>query len=317
MTKKSRAFSLIELSIVILIIGILIAGVTQSSRLLRMAKLTTAQTLTKSSPVAGISGLISWFEPTLEGAFASSVGAFPSSSLFFQDAFAASFPSSTSIDDGDKVVQWTDINPQSSSKYYFNYITSSSDYYADYVEKNGPNGLPSLYFENVSNGPGFYLSNSEVTIGGSTTAMPLDAVTFFVVYMAGSENSYLDIWNYNSAGSGWDYYIGEGTPLLRRVYVNDPWDAGTVTTSSPEIAVMTLNTASNLNLYINGLSRITNQATTKDGCCNDSGIVGTDVYLSEIIIFDRVLKTEERQSVEAYLGKKYGIKVSSGAASSS
>ena len=36
---KNGAFSLIELSIVILIIGILIAGVTQGSRLVREAKI--------------------------------------------------------------------------------------------------------------------------------------------------------------------------------------------------------------------------------------------------------------------------------------
>jgi hypothetical protein len=35
-----------------------------------------------------------------------------------------------------------------------------------------------------------------------------------------------------------------------------------------------------------------------------------DGYISEIIIFDRALKTEERRSIEAYLGKKWGIKVS-------
>ena len=37
-----KAFSLIELSIVILIIGILVAGVTQSSRLFRQITLSTA-----------------------------------------------------------------------------------------------------------------------------------------------------------------------------------------------------------------------------------------------------------------------------------
>ncbi|MFM7621329.1 MAG: prepilin-type N-terminal cleavage/methylation domain-containing protein [Alphaproteobacteria bacterium] len=41
-----KAFSLIELSIVILIIGILVAGVTQSSRLIRQMKLLSAQSIT-------------------------------------------------------------------------------------------------------------------------------------------------------------------------------------------------------------------------------------------------------------------------------
>ncbi|MFM2200490.1 MAG: hypothetical protein RL769_545, partial [Pseudomonadota bacterium] len=40
---RHQAFSLIELSIVILIIGILVAGVTQSSRLVNQIRLSTAQ----------------------------------------------------------------------------------------------------------------------------------------------------------------------------------------------------------------------------------------------------------------------------------
>ena len=59
-----KAFSLIELSIVLLIIGILIAGVTQSSRLIEQFKLTSARSKTKSSPVNSITGLSMWLETT-------------------------------------------------------------------------------------------------------------------------------------------------------------------------------------------------------------------------------------------------------------
>jgi hypothetical protein len=34
-----------------------------------------------------------------------------------------------------------------------------------------------------------------------------------------------------------------------------------------------------------------------------------DGDIGEIIIFDRALKTEERQSIEKYLGQKWGIKI--------
>lgn len=33
-------------------------------------------------------------------------------------------------------------------------------------------------------------------------------------------------------------------------------------------------------------------------------------YIGEIIVFNRVLKTEERKAVEAYLGKKWNVQVS-------
>ena len=66
MKNLKSGFSLIELSIVVLIIGIIIAGITQASRLVRVSKLSSARTLTQSSPVAGISDLVAWWETTLE-----------------------------------------------------------------------------------------------------------------------------------------------------------------------------------------------------------------------------------------------------------
>lgn len=63
---SKKAFSLIELSIVILIIGILVSGVTQSSRLIRQFRLSSAQSLTDNSPVNSIPDLVAWYETTKE-----------------------------------------------------------------------------------------------------------------------------------------------------------------------------------------------------------------------------------------------------------
>ena len=63
------AFSLIELSVVILIIGILVLGVTQGNRMMSEAKLKSARSLTTSSPVASIEGLAVWLDSTSENAF--------------------------------------------------------------------------------------------------------------------------------------------------------------------------------------------------------------------------------------------------------
>ena len=90
---KHRAFSLIELSIVILIIGILVAGVTQSSRLIRQIRIQSARNLTINSPVTSISSLHVWLETTSVNSF-----------------------SSEQLDDGYLIEAWNDINPQSSYK---------------------------------------------------------------------------------------------------------------------------------------------------------------------------------------------------------
>ncbi|GDX36164.1 hypothetical protein LBMAG18_06750 [Alphaproteobacteria bacterium] len=80
---------MIELSAVILIIGILVAGVTQSSRLVRQIRLATTRSLTTSSPVTSIKNLSLWHEPVMDSSF------IPAKSQ-----------------DNSLVSAWYDINPQ-------------------------------------------------------------------------------------------------------------------------------------------------------------------------------------------------------------
>ena len=118
MKNKSSAFSLIELSIVILIIGVLIAGVTQASRLVRQSKITTAQTLTQSSPVNSLKGLVLWLEPTME----------------------ASFQDSQKVDGG-ALTKWYDVNPQPTISNTFTASTGIT-----YKQTSATNALPSVVF---------------------------------------------------------------------------------------------------------------------------------------------------------------------------
>ena len=85
-----KAFSLIELSIVILIIGILVAGVTQSSRLIKQMRLQVARNITTSSPVTSIKDLKIWLETSQEGSLISSTNGL-------------------NPDNNDKISSWNDI----------------------------------------------------------------------------------------------------------------------------------------------------------------------------------------------------------------
>ena len=49
---KSKAFSLIEVSIVILIVGFIIAAITQSSRLLKSTRISAARAFTANSAIS-------------------------------------------------------------------------------------------------------------------------------------------------------------------------------------------------------------------------------------------------------------------------
>ncbi len=88
-SKGLRAFSLIEISIVVLIVGILIAGITQSSRLISLARINTAKSLTQGSPASSIPNMSVWFESASDSVFDNS-----------------------NIEDGDKVKAWNDIKLQ-------------------------------------------------------------------------------------------------------------------------------------------------------------------------------------------------------------
>jgi prepilin-type N-terminal cleavage/methylation domain-containing protein len=126
MNKKIRrnAFSLIELSIVILIVGILVAGVTQSSSLVRKFRLNTAIQMTKNSPVPSINNLAMWLETTGENSFINSSG-------------------SKNISDGDSIQTWVDSNPQSISKIL---VTQTATDRRPTFAENVINGIPVVRF---------------------------------------------------------------------------------------------------------------------------------------------------------------------------
>jgi prepilin-type N-terminal cleavage/methylation domain-containing protein len=268
-----KAFSLIELSIVILIIGIIIAGVTQSSALLQKAKIQSSQTLTKNSPVAGIEGLLVWFEPTLPESFLSS-----------------------EAEEGHLITQWNDINPQTSNKLYMiqsPFIIVPNQFYKKIA---GPGGLPSIYFD-----AGESELDLATSIGGDPVGINGGKNTAFIAYRT-TASFELEYYSFSS----WCLCFYDGDPYNFDSSVGD-FSGGNAMPNN-EIASLTADNVQS-NLYING-SNVISEASVGDISSSPYlGIYGSNFYVSEIIIYDRVLKDEERHSVEQYLGKKYGINV--------
>jgi prepilin-type N-terminal cleavage/methylation domain-containing protein len=135
-----KAFSLIELSIVILIIGILVAGVTQSSRLVSRMRILSARSITQSAPVSSIKDLYSWHETVLESSF---------------DEAEAS--------DGTRITNWYDFNPQTSTD---KILINQTDVNLKPLYSSGKiNGLPAnikfckngTSFQTYVNGGGYIL----------------------------------------------------------------------------------------------------------------------------------------------------------------
>ncbi len=133
-----KGFSLVEVSIVILIIGVIIAGISKSSTIYNKYILRIAQNETRNSPVNSIDGLVIWYEATLDESF-------DDRSRQDYDSLSAAEKASWSYTG--KVNKWYDISTIEGKK------QNIEDYsIADYIPKYKSdciNGLPCAYFDGV------------------------------------------------------------------------------------------------------------------------------------------------------------------------
>ncbi len=248
-----KAFSLIELSVVVLIIGILIAGITQSSRLVRAMKLNTARSLTRSSDVASIKNLTAWFDATAEGVLSSSCTTGSASTNLnntgrsFNTNTTNGNPSVTTpssaytMPEHRQVVRlWKDSNPQDTDadKVILEYVQNGNCTTQNYsvsgttgVDKgpmyhnSGLAGLPSIYFDGQPNNANSWFS----TINPVT--MPLSAgkkdFSFFVVYRTDPD------YHFGASGTG-------STPRATR-YILQFSAIGSVTGGNDHPALLSSN----------------------------------------------------------------------------
>ncbi|MFM7620183.1 MAG: prepilin-type N-terminal cleavage/methylation domain-containing protein [Alphaproteobacteria bacterium] len=299
--KITKAFSLIELSIVILIIGILVAGVTGSSRLVSQMRLVSARSITKSSPITSISGLSLWYETTDENSITSAVNG-------------------NSPSNNDRISFWNDLNPQQITKIN---IGQTNDALRPIYTSNSPiNGLPSLLFNNNE-----YFE----LIASGSGQLPLragdDTYTFITVWRslyAGYSQTVVEQ-NSNTVN------LISGARAAMLLYSDSNWGFNgegndgarfPITYNSSRVAVLTNNNGA-INIYDNKLTTPTLSTSVDNNLANVSeaglfvGVKGNSArserfygYISEIVIFDRVLNIEEINEISRYLSRKYNIKLS-------
>jgi prepilin-type N-terminal cleavage/methylation domain-containing protein len=287
--KLKNAFSLIELSIVILIVGILIAGVTSSSRLVKRMKVITAQNLTQSSPVPSIKDLSVWYESSLEKSFIDSEES-----------------------DGTPITTWFDNNIQSSFKYDLKQSTVANQ---PKFSEGIINNLPAIKFDGADdhlvatsvgiNGKGLtaFIVGQRVAYGGSfQVSLAGLAAGQNDDTNSGSVVAFADFGNYFVSGTGLQWFTNYGSNHQGN--------------GSPFILDTVFNGTGNV-IYLNGLGGTGYGITTnflidslRVGCkFSTAPAYFFNGYIAEVIIYSRALNTEERKSVEAYLSKKYAIKV--------
>lgn len=293
------AFSLIELSIVVLIIGILVAGVTQGSRLVRQSRIKIAQNLTNSSGIPSIPNLVLWLEPTLENSITSATN-------------------SNNPEDGDLISSWNDSNTQSLAKINVTQVTSVNQ---PTYTINGINGLPSLKFNNSI----LYATSAPITAGN-------DAYTMVAVWSSNAIQNTLLIEQRPTTYATVNSYAGlwlNGTGGVQFTgYSNDSAVLSTIVTNKSYIDVMVINNSlsNNVTNYLNSNTAVTSVTSGSGGgpsnlnVGNYSFSVGgrtqspintynglANAILAEVIIFDRALKKSEVADINNYLSKKYNI----------
>lgn len=324
MNKKPliRAFSLLELSLVTLIIGVLISAFLGASDLVDSAKLRQAKTLTQNSPVNGISKLALWFDTTSDQSFLASEAV-----------------------DGSIVSRWNNLNPSVSDTIYLSNNPATTNDNPSYKE-SCINGLPCLYFdadpvtlegkdimtlsksfgvrtknvsvfvvftgaENASNGSYYRLLNSDVnaSIQKVTSILNKDRGPFFLNGIAG--------------GYFTEYFFMPYPHSI--VPISPSCDDRCILNPKQTYLYGMVDDGIDVNSivqYLNGTQLGTPNINGIAGSPKSLGVVEIGAVFSrdshesyqgnigEIIIFAKALSSAERKSVEQYLGKKWGIKTS-------
>ncbi len=305
--KLNRAFSLIELSIVILVIGILIVAGMQGKSLYVKMKLAAARSVTQGSPVNGTQDLALWLDATSEAGFVSS------------------------IDDQSLVAIWNDTNPQQASK---SNATSSGSTRPFYVT-SGINGLPALQCDGVDDAitvtfgsnyfptaaPGITNNFTIFLVARPTATHEIDTQTNTSTtgtsgqkYIFGALHGSAQYGSAEIAGAG----ISLGTNGISVYEHSDAYMPPLAVYSSNSLAAASVITLDYNNktptIFLNGTSVVTGLTSQKTSVFPSvsfcSGTYGSfSGYIGEIIVYSKRIPTAKRVQIEKYLGKKWGIKV--------
>ncbi len=297
--KKQTAFTLIELSIVLIIIGLVITGVIAGKSLVEVARLFNAVKATSSSPVGVIENLELWLETTSKDSFST------------QEAV-----------DGAEVTAWNDLNTQLSKKNAGNKSGSIT------YNENGINGLPSLYFPDDS------IAIDRIDLGSniifSSGTGQHNGITVIAVVKAQTPNTnnekfVVDYGLYGGAGYGLTFRTN-----FAQSYSASGFGGGGANTShnignNPAIVTMRISFNSLQELFINGnqyyassvitLSKLTSNEvniTTRPFSIGGQSKTGGENRsfvgdIGEIIVYSRSITNSEKENIENYLSDKWKI----------
>lgn len=274
---KLKAFSLIEISMVILIIGVFIAGIAASDILIKKSRISAAQTITITSPINGIKDSALWLETSIDTSFDDSelTNGVNISSWFDGRKNAVAKPSIIAVGNGPT---------------YSNTIN-----YVHAVKFDG-GGANYLQINDAS-----FLNNTDYTIFVLEKKMDNSSNSYFLGdNPSGTANQKLALG-----------YKADGT--ITHAQGTNSYDSSVSSyadsSDKPRLFVFVQDSSQGKKTYINGIL-----AKSSSDTAQLSGITTLEIgksykgEIGEIAIFTRPLKSEERKSVEDYLSKKWTTK---------
>ena len=296
--RRKKAFSLMELSLVILVIGLLIVGMTKAGIIYDKQILSSARSLTKSSPVNVIEGLSLWLDTTSK------------------ESFDKEKPKDLS-----EIKNWHDINKQRIGKITFTQDTSSA---RPVFTKRAINRLPALKF--TSSDSQFLASENSVS---AHDLFGSNEITVFLVQNHIATNSTSISWSVSDGASGhyrfnihavhgsslyFDFGLCCGSSVRKSEAITD-------FSTKNKVLSFRKDPEGNYEARIDGV--LTSSSTSLTGSIpidEESKIyIGAgggfitsgdflDGYMGEIIVFDHAISDSQRLEVEEYLSKKWRIK---------
>lgn len=274
--KTPRAFSLIEISITILIIGVLIAATLSAKAMIKNSRIAAAQAKTRSGPVNSIPNSVIWLESSLEESF-----------------------QSDEAEDGTNLTGWNDIKSGSASAK--NNASAGSN---NPIFSNTINSIHAVKFLGDANSyfeiDGSALNDSDYTIIVLEKRQG-DGANYFLSDDGTStaDNQRIQL-GYSASGTV-KHSQGSGNEYSSAV--------GGYSTSNetPRIFAFIQNESFGKKTYVNGFLAAENTADKTQLSGINKLHLGKNYTgeIGEFLIFDRALKKEERTSIEKYLLDKW------------
>lgn len=293
--KFLKAFTMLEISMVFLIVAILIAGIYQGLDMYYEMRLNVARSITAKSPINATPDLTLWLETTSKNSFLEKT-----------------------LINNQKISQWNDINPQKIAKLNFTQSTVANQ--PKYVERS-INNLPALRFDNQQM---LTINNLKIS-----ELVKSNQATIFLVQnsFSGDVTTSAFGWSYSENNINYRLltHTGSGSVVF---------DFGICCQPSSRLSTSTISKFLDRATIISYRKKISkndifvNFKETTATYSSSTGIIPGELtgtfaigkfppdneywflgLIGEFVVFDRALTDNEKLKIEEYLAEKWAIKL--------